>query len=144
MPSSSQCSEKIRLMSAERLLKKYAHVGVLGDAAARELRLEAIDDPTTVEWRSPRSSDAGWSTGELELPVGQHDGAEVLSNSVLRECSDDRRMADAQDGSDSPVDDGWTRGERPGNVLAIAPRISFDTPGYPRSFTMRNDMPFPT
>jgi hypothetical protein len=44
--------------------------------------------------------------------------------------------------SDSPLEDGWTRGERPENVVAIALRISPEAPAYGRSFTMHNDMPF--
>ena len=93
--------------------EEVAYVGVLGNPPAREFRPEAIDNAATIRV----------SLRELKLPVGQDDGPKVLrSGFVLRERSNDRRMA-MQRMSDSPLEDGWTRGERPENVLAIASRI---------------------
>ena len=86
-PSRSHASQKIARMSAERF-EEVARIRVLGDATARQLRLEAVDGAAAVGVDESADELVGMLVGDLMLPGLEDDRPVVLpARAVLRERS---------------------------------------------------------
>jgi hypothetical protein len=73
-------------MSADRFEKKVARVGVLGDAAARQRRAEAVDRAAAVGVDQAADEVAGVAVDDRLLPGFERDRTLVLATrAVLRE-----------------------------------------------------------